>query len=120
MKRVMAVVLSMTLVGSVIAAQAQNTTTPTTTTTKTRKKTAPKKAGPTVSEQLGELKLAIEAQQQQIRQLGDQVQTRVLSYQGPFGVAAPGSESINGRAGANQGGRCRTASGRAAANRCRY
>src|SRR6266853_6570799 len=75
MKRFMAVVLSMTLVGSVIAAQAQNTTTTTTTTTKTRKKTAPKKAGPTVSEQLGELKLAIEAQQQQIRQLGDQVQT---------------------------------------------
>ena len=76
MKRFMAVVLSMTLVGSVIAAQAQNTTTTTTTTTKTRKKTAPKKAGPTVSEQLGELKLAIEAQQQQIRQLSDQVQTR--------------------------------------------
>jgi biotin operon repressor len=76
MKRFMAVVLSMTLVGSVIAAQAQNTTTTTTTTTKARKKAAPKKAGPTVSEQLGELKLAIEAQQQQIKQLGDQVQTR--------------------------------------------
>ena len=36
MKRFMAVVLSMTLVGSVIAAQAQNTTTTTTTTTKAR------------------------------------------------------------------------------------
>jgi hypothetical protein len=77
MKRIMAIVLSITLVGSVIAAQAQDaTTTATTTTTKPRKRTAAKKTGPSVSEQLSELKQAIEAQQQQIRQLSDQVQTR--------------------------------------------
>lgn len=77
MKRFLAVVLSTTLIGGVLMAQTQDTTTTTTTTTKSpRRKAAPKKAGPTVSEQLNELKLAIEAQQQQIRQLGDQVQTR--------------------------------------------
>lgn len=77
MKRIMAMVLSMTLVGGVIGAQAQEAaTTTTTTTTKTRKRTAVKKTGPSVSEQLTELKQALEAQQQQIRQLSDQVQTR--------------------------------------------
>lgn len=77
MKRFMAVVLSMMLVGGVIMAQTRETTTTTTTTTKSpRRKAVPKKTGPTVSEQLTELKQAIEAQQQQIRQLGDQVQTR--------------------------------------------
>jgi hypothetical protein len=77
MKRIMAIVLSITLVGSVIAAQAQDAaTTTTTTTTKARKKPAVKKTGPSISEQLSELKQAIEAQQQQIRQLSDQVQTR--------------------------------------------
>ena len=75
MKRFMAMVLSMTLVGSVIAAQAQDTTT-TATTKNVHKRPAPKKTGPTVSEQLNELKQAIDAQQQQIRQLSDQVQTR--------------------------------------------
>src|SRR6202051_767559 len=75
MKRFMAMVLSMTLVGSVIAAQAQDTT-PTATTKNVHKRPAAKKTGPTVSEQLNELKQAIDAQQQQIRQLSDQVQTR--------------------------------------------
>jgi hypothetical protein len=77
MKRIMAIVLSMTLLGGVIGAQAQDAaTTTTTTTTKTRKRAAVKKTGPSISEQLSELKQAIDAQQQQIRQLSDQVQTR--------------------------------------------
>ncbi len=68
MKRFMVVALSMVLAGSVIAAQAQDTSTPT-----TRKKAHKR---PTVEEQLNEMKLAIEAQQQQIKQLSDQVQSR--------------------------------------------
>jgi hypothetical protein len=72
MKRFMAVALSMVLGGSLIAAQAQDTST--STTAKTTRKKAPK--GPTVEEQLNEMKQAIEAQQQQIRQLSDQVQSR--------------------------------------------
>ena len=78
MKRIMVVVLSMLVAGSVIAAQAQQgTATSTTTTTKTpRKKVAAKKTGPTVSEQLSVMKLAIDAQQQQIKQLSDAVQSR--------------------------------------------
>jgi hypothetical protein len=75
MKRLMAVLLSMTLSGSAIAAQAQDTTTATTTKA-VHKRPVAKKTGPTVSDQLNELKLAIEAQQQEIRQLSDQVQTR--------------------------------------------
>ena len=73
MKRIMVVVLSMLVAGSVIAAQAQQgTATSTTTTTKTpRKKVAAKKTGPTVSEQLSEMKEAIDAQQRQIKQLSD-------------------------------------------------
>src|SRR5271166_3904084 len=74
MKRFMAVVLSMALVGSVVAAQAQQGTS-TATAKSTRKKVAAKK-GPTVSEQLSEMKQAIDAQQQQIKQLSDLVQTR--------------------------------------------
>ena len=73
MKRIMAVTLSFALAGSVIASQAQQGTS--TTTTKSTRKIA-KKAGPTVSEQLGEMKQAIDAQQQQIKQLSDLVQTR--------------------------------------------
>ncbi len=75
MKRLMALLLSMTLVGSVIMAEAQQDT-PTATTTKSSKKKTAAKKGPTVSEQLNDMKLAIEAQQQQIKQLGDQLQTR--------------------------------------------
>jgi biotin operon repressor len=76
MKRMMAVVLSMALGCSLIAAQDQQSTTTATTAKSTRKKMVPKKTGPTISEQLSEMKAAIEAQQQQIKQLGDQVQSR--------------------------------------------
>jgi hypothetical protein len=66
MKRIMTVVLAMALTGGAAVAHAQ----------KTAKKAAAKKAGPTVSEQLSEMKQAIDAQQQQIKQLSDLVQTR--------------------------------------------
>jgi hypothetical protein len=81
MKRIMAVVLSMALAGSVMAAQAQDTAT-STTTMSARKKAVAKKIGPSVSEQLSEMKQAIDAQQQQIRQLSDLVQTRDQKIQG--------------------------------------
>src|ERR1700686_2835991 len=75
MKRIVAVVLSMALAGSVIPAQAQQgTTTPTT--KSVRKRATPKASGPTISTQLSEMKQAIDAQQQQIRQLSDLVQGR--------------------------------------------
>ncbi len=74
MKRTMAVVLSMALAGSVIAAQAQQETAPAT--SKSAKKKMVAKKGPTISDQLGEMKQAIDAQQQQIKQLSDLVQTR--------------------------------------------
>ena len=71
MKRIMAMMLSIALAGSGIAAQAQQGT------STAAKKTRPvAKKGPTVSEQLSEMKQAIDAQQQQIRQLSDLVQTR--------------------------------------------
>src|SRR5208337_4562361 len=78
MKRIMAVVLSMVLAGSVIAAQTQpGTDTATTTTTKSaQKKRVAKPTGPAISEQLSEMKQAIDAQQQQIKQLSDLVQSR--------------------------------------------
>lgn len=77
MKRIMAVVLSMVLAGSVMAAQAQQGTATATTTTKSaQKKKVAKAAGPAISEQLSELKQAIDAQQQQIKQLSDLVQSR--------------------------------------------
>ncbi|MGA7289806.1 MAG: hypothetical protein WBX02_17005, partial [Terriglobales bacterium] len=73
MKRIMAAMLSIALAGSVMATQAQQETTPAT------KKTAHRKAvekGPTVSEQLREMKAAIDAQQAEIKQLSDLVQSR--------------------------------------------
>jgi hypothetical protein len=76
MKRIMAVVLSMAVAGSVIAAQAQQDTGTATTTKSPRKKMVPKQSGPTISAQLSEMKQAIDAQQQQIRQLSDLVQSR--------------------------------------------
>ena len=77
MKRIMAVMLSMALAGSMSAAQdQQGTSTATTTTKSARKKPVAKKAGPSVSDQLSEMKQAIEAQQQSIRQLTDLVQSR--------------------------------------------
>jgi hypothetical protein len=75
MKRIVAVVLSMALAGSVVPAQAQQgTTTPTT--KSVRKRATPKASGPTISTQLSEMKQAIDAQQQQIKQLSDLVQSR--------------------------------------------
>ncbi len=75
MKRIVAVVLSIALAGSVIPAQAQQgTTTPTT--KSARKRLTPKQSGPTISTQLSEMKQAIDAQQQQIKQLSDLVQSR--------------------------------------------
>ena len=76
MKRIMAVMLSMALAGSVIVAQAQQGTTTATTAKSPRKKMVAKKAGPTVSDQLSDMKQAIDAQQQQIKQLSDLVQSR--------------------------------------------
>jgi len=79
MKRIMAAVLSMMFIGSVVATQAQqDAATPTTTaaTKITRKKSAAKPTGPTVSDQLNEMKQAIEAQQQQIKQLSDLISGR--------------------------------------------
>jgi hypothetical protein len=75
MKPMMAVMLSMALAGSVVAAQAQQETAPAKAKS-SAKKTVAKKAGPTVSDQLGEMKQAIDAQQQAIRQLTDLVQSR--------------------------------------------
>jgi FKBP-type peptidyl-prolyl cis-trans isomerase len=75
MKRTMAMVLSMALAGSVVAAQAQQETAPAKAKS-THKKMVAKKSGPTVSEQLSEMKQAIDAQQQQIKQLSDVVQSR--------------------------------------------
>jgi hypothetical protein len=80
MKRTMAVVLSIAFAGSVIAAQAQDTA-PATTTKSAKRKAAAQKVGPTISEQLSEMKQAIDAQQQQIKQLSDMVQTREQKIQ---------------------------------------
>jgi FKBP-type peptidyl-prolyl cis-trans isomerase len=76
MKRIMAMVLSMVLAGSVIAAQAQQGTATATTTKSAQKKKVAKPTGPAISEQLSEMKQAIDAQQQQIKQLTDLVQSR--------------------------------------------
>jgi TolA-binding protein len=76
MKRIMAVMLSIALAGSVIAAQAQQGTTTATTAKKPRKKMVPKNSGPSVSEQLNNMKQSIDAQQEQIKQLTDLIQGR--------------------------------------------
>ena len=76
MKRIMAVILSIAFAGSVIAAQAQQDTATAPTTKVAKRKPAAKKSGPNISEQLSEMKAAIDAQQQQIKQLGDLVETR--------------------------------------------
>src|SRR5258708_3200890 len=80
MKRLMAVVLSITLAGSVIAAQGQQSAA-TPTAKSTRKKAAAKVSGPTISTQLSEMKQAIDAQQQQIKQLTDLVESREQKIQ---------------------------------------
>jgi hypothetical protein len=76
MKRIMVVVLSIAFAGSVIAAQAQQDTATATTTKSAKRKPAAKRSGPTISEQLSEMKSAIDAQQQQIKQLSNLVETR--------------------------------------------
>jgi hypothetical protein len=76
MKRIMAVVLSIAFAGSVIAAQAQQDTATPTTAKGAKRRPVAKKSGPTISQQLSEMKTAIDAQQQQIKQLSDMVQTR--------------------------------------------
>src|ERR1700687_3945744 len=81
MKRIMAVVLSFAFAGSVIAAQTQQETAPATTTKSVKRKPAAKKSGPNISEQLSEMKSAIDAQQQQIKQLSDLVETREQKIQ---------------------------------------
>ena len=81
MKRIMAVVLSIAFAGSVIAAQAQQDTATATTTKSAKRKPAAKKSGPNISEQLSEMKAAIDAQQQQIKQLSDLVETREQKIQ---------------------------------------
>jgi flagellar motor protein MotB len=67
MKRMMTVVLSLTLVGGVFGAQAQQGT---------AKSARKKAAASSVSAQLSEMKQAIDAQQEQIKQLTDMVQSR--------------------------------------------
>jgi hypothetical protein len=73
MKRTMAMMLSIALVGSVIPAQAQQESAAP---TKTTHKRVAKPAGPTITTQLGEMKQAIEAQQAQIKALSDLIQSR--------------------------------------------
>ena len=81
MKRIIAVMLSIAFAGSVIAAQAQQDTATATTTKIAKRKPAAKRSGPTISEQLSEMKNAIDAQQQQIKQLSDLVETREQKIQ---------------------------------------
>ncbi len=76
MKRTMAVVLSIALAGTVIAARAQQDSATAPTAKSAHKKTVARKSEPSISEQLTEMKHAIEAQQQQIKQLSESVQTR--------------------------------------------
>jgi TolA-binding protein len=76
MKRMIAVLLSMALAGSVIAAQAQQSNDTAMAAKRPRKRMVAKKTGPTVTEQLNEMKQSIDAQQQQIKQLTDLIQSR--------------------------------------------
>src|ERR1017187_10651427 len=75
MKRVLALALSMALVGSMYAAEAPQDASGGTAKS-TRKKALPKKAASDVSTELHALKEAMDAQQQQIQQLGQQIQSR--------------------------------------------
>jgi TolA-binding protein len=72
----MTVLLSMALGWSAIAAPAQQSAATAARAKNTRKKMVSKASGPAISAQLSEQKQAIDAQQQQIRQLSDQVQSR--------------------------------------------
>ena len=74
MKHAMALAVSFALLfGAVAAPVAQNTAAGS---TSTKKKAVAKTAAPSVSTQLSEMKLAIDAQQRQIQQLTQQVQSR--------------------------------------------
>src|ERR1017187_2246594 len=75
MKRVLALALSMALVGSMYAAEAPQDASGSTAKS-TRKKTLPKKAVSDVSSELHALKEAMDTQQQQIQQLSQQIQSR--------------------------------------------
>ena len=76
MKRVLALALSLAMVGTVYGADAPQDASGSAAKT-TRKRMAPKKAaGPSVSSELQALKEAMDAQQKQIQQLSDQVQSR--------------------------------------------
>ncbi|MFZ3264681.1 MAG: hypothetical protein WA172_11835 [Terriglobales bacterium] len=74
MKRVLALALSMALVGGVYTAAAQQNASDSTAKS-TKRKTIPKMES-SVSKELHELKEAMEAQQQQIQQLSQQIQSR--------------------------------------------
>lgn len=77
MKRVLALALSMALVGGVFVYAAEAPQDASGNAAKsTKKKTLPRKAAPSVSTELRELKEAMEAQQQQIQQLSQQIQSR--------------------------------------------
>ena len=73
MKRVMAFALTLMLGASV--AQAQQSTTTTTATT-TRRRTTATRTDPALADQLNQLKQSLDAQQEQIRQLSQQIQRR--------------------------------------------
>jgi hypothetical protein len=75
MKHAMALALTFALVAGAFAAPAPQDTTAGSSTS-THKKAAAKTAAPSVSTQLGEMKRAIDAQQQQILQLMNQLQSR--------------------------------------------
>ena len=75
MKHAMALALALALVVGAVAAPAPQDTTAGSSTS-TRKKAVAKTSAPSVSSQLGEMKRAIDAQQQQILQLMNQVQSR--------------------------------------------
>ncbi len=77
MKALLAVVLSLAMIGSATAEPAGQATgsTTTTTTTKTRRTTR-KSSSTSVAQQLEEMKRALDAQQQQIQQLRTDVQSR--------------------------------------------
>src|ERR1700721_1441721 len=66
MKRFSTFALSLALVSSLFLAEAQDTS----------KGTKKKASGPSVAQQLAEMKRAIEAQQQQINAMGQQLQSR--------------------------------------------
>ena len=76
---VLALALAMVVHAHLLAAAPQDTSSGSGTSSK--KRVAAKKSAPTVSTQLSEMKRAIEAQQQQILQLMNQVQSRDAAIQ---------------------------------------